>query len=1035
MRNNKLIITFVLIFTLFLSFSSDFSAAQANVIISPNSYNNTVYPDQGLFNLLFQFSISTTIPSTVDVSGLTPSTGSWPYYINSSAVLYQLDGVQYAHLKLLPVQNPVYLVIPINATLFQTPQVNSFTVGVAYTQGSNVYSDNIAITLTTIANVALQSNITSSITEGDALFQSFKLRTAPSGPVTINITANAQHGEYGGVNQNGVPYPGGGSLFTLSKNQLTFTPSNWNQYQSFIIQSPPSSTVSGNRWSTIDYTILTADSDYQGVTIVSNNITILDPYIASVFVSQTQFSMNKTSPPAYFQLKLTSAPTSNVSFTLRSNSHFLISPNNFLFNPSNWNALVRVSITPIYNTVIEGEKLYYFNATMRSSDPNYEGFSTPSISVILIDVNVYIGAIVPAQGKPEGGTRIIVNTSPSSFLVSSVGDSKLPSVSCVWGDDANTRGALITQGNVTGIYTVSCVSPLCNPNDDPLIPCAEPYYLTIVANNVLSQNKLLYEYISPPQLNSIAPDTIDLNQNNLITLTGLRFSSTPSLSCIIDNFYALSTVYNNITGQILCMVGKRSDLGGSTNKISVTVRVAVNGQEFSNSRSVLLYDYDFVKQNTMTTIYYIILAIVFLLLVSILTCHYCCRNCRNPILESNDTVNLRQIQSGPEKLIDLLAPEVDRKAEIVRRIEELERAEVAAAKLLLEERKAKLVQLRKEKIQMKMQERQRIKENKLALIRKKQEEMLQRKNHKLLAVQKQFGVENSSENNTELHRLESGEANSSQQTTENATNAQNSGVNSWQNNSSLLGVEGNLKERAAEQQILQPNNLNAPLSVEIQPNTENFLTPAKKARRKSTKNKGNRVADSSADASETDFSAGDEEIERKYTLDEENQGVMPSPSHAQSVVSTTGVRVDPTATPVVAATKEKKKKDKKIKEKKRKKERSRSIDNQNNTIMISPVVPATPSSVSASGVSSSEDENEDIVRPLFSMPLTVAEQERDNSAEKKPKKPKKDKKKGKKGNKVADSSGGSEADLVAESAKRKKEKKKRKVKDTNKNEE
>ncbi|WP_143074145.1 hypothetical protein [Roseateles sp. YR242] len=103
-----------------------------------------------------------------------------------------------------------------------------------------------------------------------------------------------------------------------------------------------------------------------------------------VLVSTTTLATNENGAKATFQVKLGSAPTSNVTIGLNVTDakEGSVSPSTLVFTAANWSAYQTVTVTGLDDCTADGDKTYsVVLAKATSLDPNYAGVTGPAVTV------------------------------------------------------------------------------------------------------------------------------------------------------------------------------------------------------------------------------------------------------------------------------------------------------------------------------------------------------------------------------------------------------------------------------------------------------------------------------------------------------------------------------------------------------------------------------------------------------------------------------------------------------------------------------
>lgn len=217
------------------------------------------------------------------------------------------------------------------------------------------------------------SGLTTTEAGGTATF-AVSLVTKPTANVTVTLTSN-NTGE-GQIKQTAGACATGGTAGTGSCT-LTFTDTTWLNPQSVQVVGKNDDYIDGNITYTIDLVAASADSDYNGKTATAN-LTNNDNDTAGFTATPASGLVTKTGGvTATTQLKLSSQPTANVTFSVMSDNTGagdVTTPasKSFTFTNANWNTNQALTITgaatlATYKIVING--------TVASTDPKYSGIT------------------------------------------------------------------------------------------------------------------------------------------------------------------------------------------------------------------------------------------------------------------------------------------------------------------------------------------------------------------------------------------------------------------------------------------------------------------------------------------------------------------------------------------------------------------------------------------------------------------------------------------------------------------------------------
>jgi uncharacterized protein (DUF1800 family) len=223
---------------------------------------------------------------------------------------------------------------------------------------------------------------------------------------------------------------------------LTFTPDNWNQFQTVYIAAVDDATREGIHSTTILHTATTVDGNaaYTNPTLPSLNVTINDNEGSNGSVILTESDgitvvSESASAGQYtdtYTLRLSSAPTSPVTITAHGNAHLSLTPSSVVFSSNNWNTPQAVTVSAIDDT-FSGELIHmgYIGHSIASADTNYADINVPGITAFIGD------------NDQAGSNGITVRHTEGTTIVKEGGDSDKFVVAL------NRQPSTATSGNVT----------------------------------------------------------------------------------------------------------------------------------------------------------------------------------------------------------------------------------------------------------------------------------------------------------------------------------------------------------------------------------------------------------------------------------------------------------------------------------------------------------------------------------------------------------------------------------------------------------
>jgi len=241
------------------------------------------------------------------------------------------------------------------------------------------------------------------------------LSIAPTSNVTITVDPDTQTDVGAGM---GAPIT------------LTFTTANWHIPQTVTVTAVNDTAAEGAHTSTIAHTAMSSDPNYNGISIRSVTVGVIDDDTAGVLITQNGGStdVDETGPTSdTYTIQLTIPPTSNVTITIKPDIQVDVgaganNPITMVFTTANWNIPQTVIVTAVDDQRAEGA---FHTGTIThsasSSDTNYNGITIASVAVTVADndtAGVSIGetggSSVSEVGPTSDSYTIVLDTPPTA---------------------------------------------------------------------------------------------------------------------------------------------------------------------------------------------------------------------------------------------------------------------------------------------------------------------------------------------------------------------------------------------------------------------------------------------------------------------------------------------------------------------------------------------------------------------------------------------------------------------------------------------
>ncbi|MBF0353512.1 MAG: DUF1566 domain-containing protein [SAR324 cluster bacterium] len=329
----------------------------------------------------------------------------------------------------------------------------------------NTDDETAGVTVVTTDNTTTEAGDTGAFT--------VKLNSQPISDVTITVTS------------------GDTTEGTVSPATLTFTSANYAATQTVTVTGVDDSTVDGNIAYSVKMSASSSDTNYNGITISSVFLTNTDDETAGFTISTISGNTTEAGVQATFTVKLNSQPYYDVSIPVSSSdtTEGTVSPASLTFTTSNWNATQTVTVTGVYDAVVDGNQSYtILLGIVTSGDSNYAGLNPNDVSVI------NTGDIPPTM--TASSVSFTDTDYTSQEIAGSVTINKASSESTLthyvlyWGSNSTTKqsGTAITEfavsGSSTYTYTFSANTALPSTASHLLVYSKNPYGESTISMSV-----------------------------------------------------------------------------------------------------------------------------------------------------------------------------------------------------------------------------------------------------------------------------------------------------------------------------------------------------------------------------------------------------------------------------------------------------------------------------------------------------------------------------------------------------------------------
>ncbi|OGV78364.1 MAG: hypothetical protein A2340_02605, partial [Lentisphaerae bacterium RIFOXYB12_FULL_60_10] len=323
--------------------------------------------------------------------------------------------------------------------------VYSIVLGVASSSDGNYTGKNPAdVTVTNVDNDT--AGFTVSAISGNTS------ESGSSATFTVRLTSQPTHDVSFSVGTSDT------TEGTADVTGLTFTSVNWNGLQTVTVTGVDDVQVDGSIVYSIALGIASStDGNYNGKNPADVTVTNIDNDTAGFTVGAISGDTNEGGGFATFTVRLTSQPTSDVSFAVSTSDTTEGSPDkaNLTFTSSNWNGLQTVTVTGVDDVQVDGNIVYNIVLGVAvSGDGNYNGKNPADVELTNVDNDTagFTVSAISGNTSESGGFAtftVRLTSQPTNDVSFTVGTSDTTE------GTANVMGLTFTSVNWNGLQTVT----------------------------------------------------------------------------------------------------------------------------------------------------------------------------------------------------------------------------------------------------------------------------------------------------------------------------------------------------------------------------------------------------------------------------------------------------------------------------------------------------------------------------------------------------------------------------------------------------
>ena len=252
------------------------------------------------------------------------------------------------------------------------------------------------------------------VTEGDATGASYTvvLDTQPTADVTVAVTGHA-----------GTDLSLSGQ--TLTNDELTFTPDNWNQPQTVTVTAGQDDDAAADEAVTLSHTVSGA-AEYQAVTTDSVTVTIDEDDAAAVSIDPTTLTVPEGGDNSY-TVVLDTQPSAEVTVTIsgHAGTDVSVTPSSLTFTSESWGTAQTVTVSAAQDEDAATDEAVTLSHTV-SGTGEYQAVTAESVTVTIDEddaarVSIDPTALIVIEGDATGASyAVVLDSQPTAEVTVTV---------------------------------------------------------------------------------------------------------------------------------------------------------------------------------------------------------------------------------------------------------------------------------------------------------------------------------------------------------------------------------------------------------------------------------------------------------------------------------------------------------------------------------------------------------------------------------------------------------------------------------------
>jgi len=308
----------------------------------------------------------------------------------------------------------------------------------------------------------------------------------------------------------------------VNVSSLTFTPTNWNQPQTVIINGINDDIDDGNQLYSITLGVASStDGNFNGSDPNDVAVTNIDDDTAGFVISNISGNTTEAGGTATFTVALSSEPTASVNIGVSSSdlSEGTVGPAILTFTSSNWNIAQTVVVTGVDDGIFDGNQSYsVVLAAATSDDANYSGRDPADRTLINIETNLPPTAtgVTISAGNGGGGGAFVGDTLTGNYTYHDVNNDLEGTSTFRW---LRNGSAISNATSQTYVVSVNDIGQTITFEVTPVARTGLTNGSAALSPGLQIQNRL-------PVITEGADVSVTMDQNGTPTSFGLTLNAT-----------------------------------------------------------------------------------------------------------------------------------------------------------------------------------------------------------------------------------------------------------------------------------------------------------------------------------------------------------------------------------------------------------------------------------------------------------------------------------------------------------------------------